>query len=97
MADKKPEHKAPVHHDAPKADKKPEHEAKAKAPSEKPEAAPAPPPAPRRTIEALLADKDFDPNALVRARLAERSVQGGVDQLAPADLVDDAGNPIPEA
>ncbi len=88
VADKKPEHKAPAahdakpKHDAPKHDKKPE---------------PAPPPAPRRTIEALLADKDFDPSGLVRTRLAERSAQGGAGQLAPADLVDDAGNPIPEA
>ncbi len=90
----KPEHKAPTHHAAPK-----QAEAKPKAPAEKPapKPEPAPPPAPRRTIEALLADKDFDPNGTVRAKLAERSVQSGAGQLAPADLVDDAGNPIVEA
>jgi len=78
----KPADKAPVEQDMPK----PEVVA--------PEPPPAPAPMPRRTIDELLADPHFDPDGLVRMRLAALVREGKGGEPAPADLVDDAGEPV---
>lgn len=47
-----------------------------------------------RTIEELLTDKTFDPEARVRMRLAAISASGPLGQHPPLDLVTLDGKPV---